>query len=129
MLWHTALMYVANAVLQDRDSDAEWRHHLLLCIYGYVHLRQSSQVAETSGRALLALTMRHGGLSPDEARNVLRDMEHEQIVKPSTDIRATFMADLTLAMTDPGEASVERLSQQFEDLALLREFTNLDTEC
>ena len=72
--------------------------------------------------------MRHGGLSPEEARDVLNDMKHEQITKTSTDIRATFMADLTLSMTDPREASVERLSQQFEDLALLREFTNLDTD-
>ena len=129
ILWHTALIYVANAVLKDRESDAEWRYYLLLCIYGYVHLRKAYRVAEVSGRALLALTMRHGGLSAEEARNILRDMENEQIVKPSTDIRATFMADLTLAMTDPWEASVERLSQQFEDLALLREFTNLNPDC
>ncbi|KAH7468368.1 hypothetical protein FOMA001_g15864 [Fusarium oxysporum f. sp. matthiolae] len=40
------------------------------------------------------------------------------------DIRATFMADLNLSMTHPEEASVESLANNFEDIALFREFTS-----
>ncbi|KAL6917065.1 hypothetical protein FSST1_008560 [Fusarium sambucinum] len=40
------------------------------------------------------------------------------------DIRAMFMADLNLSMTDPEEASVESLANKFEDIALFREFTS-----
>ncbi|KNB06413.1 hypothetical protein FOXG_19663 [Fusarium oxysporum f. sp. lycopersici 4287] len=36
------------------------------------------------------------------------------------------MADLNLAMTDPTEASVESLAERFENIALFREYTNVE---
>lgn len=64
ILWHTALVYVANAVLQDSENGPEWWYYLMLCIYGYVHLRKAYRLAEVMGRALLAMTMRQGGCRP-----------------------------------------------------------------
>lgn len=124
MLWHTALVYVANAALQD-TSDPEWKFYLLLCIYGYESLRRSYHLAEVTGRALLSMTLRNGDISSNEARYFLQEMKDRGLSQPSGDIRATFMADLDLAMTDPDEAKVERLAQRFEDLALFQEFTNI----
>ena len=130
MLWHTALIYIANAVLQDTADDPEWRFYLLLCVWGYIYMRPSYRLAEASARALLSMTLRHGAISPGVARRILKEMEGKRLLVGGEKdrIRATFMADLTLAMKDPDEASVEKMSQQFEDLALFREFTNMDTE-
>lgn len=137
MLWHTALIYVANAVLQDTTDDPEWRFYTLLCVWGYVYLRRSYRLAEASARALLTMTLRRGSFAPADARRMLAEMEGKRLINSGSEeggrgeekgIRATFMGDLALAMTDPGEASVENLAQQFEDLALFREFTTLGTE-
>ncbi|KAH6683726.1 hypothetical protein F5X68DRAFT_171961 [Plectosphaerella plurivora] len=125
MLWHTALIYVANAVLQDKQ-DPEWRFYFLLCIYGYESLRRSYRLAEAIGRGLLSMTLRNGDISSREARQILQHLQERGLSGASGDIRATFMVDLDLAMTDPDEAKVESLAHRFEEMALFQEFTNAD---
>jgi hypothetical protein len=39
-------------------------------------------------------------------------------------IRATFMGNLELAQTDPAAATVETLAEDFENMALFREFVS-----
>ncbi|KAM5510923.1 hypothetical protein FOXYSP1_11023 [Fusarium oxysporum f. sp. phaseoli] len=123
MLWHTALIHVANAILGD-TKDPAWRFYLFFCVESYGELRRSFRFAETIGRSILSMALQQGDLSADEARRLMVQFEENRLTSPSEDIRATFMADLNLAMTDPEEASVESLSDRFEDIALFREFTN-----
>ncbi|KAF4341829.1 nitrogen assimilation transcription factor nit-4 [Fusarium beomiforme] len=123
MLWHTALIHVANAILGD-TKDPAWRFYLFFCVQTYGELRRSFRFAETIGRSILSMTLQRGDLSAEEARKLMVQFEENRLSSPSEDIRATFMADLNLAMTDPEEASVESLSDKFEDIALFREFTN-----
>ncbi|KAJ4181547.1 hypothetical protein NW767_014134 [Fusarium falciforme] len=123
MLWHTALIHVANAILDD-TKDSSWRFYLPFCIQCYGSLRQSYRFAEAIGRSLISMTLQKGDLSASEARQMMQQFEGNELSQPSEDIRATFMADLNLAMTDPKEASVESLAYRFEDIALFREFIN-----
>lgn len=123
MLWHTALIHVANAILGD-TRDPSWRFYLFFCVQTYGELRRSFRFAETSGRSILSMTLQQGDISAEEARKLMEQFEENRLSKPSDDIRATFMADLNLAMTDPEGASVESLSDKFEEIALFREFTN-----
>ena len=123
MLWHTALIHVANAILGD-TKDPAWRFYLFFCVESYGELRRSFRFAETIGRSILSMALQQGDLSADEARRLMVQFEENRLTSPSEDIRATFMADLNLAMTDPEEASVESLSDRFEDIALFLEFTN-----
>ncbi|KAM0326363.1 hypothetical protein ACHAQA_006965 [Verticillium albo-atrum] len=125
ILWHTALIYVANAVLKD-TGDPEWRFYFLHCVYGYESLRKSYRLAEAIGRALLSMTLRNGDISGQEARTILQQLKQRGLDHPSGDIRATFMGDLELALTNPGEAKVENLADQFEDVALFQEFINME---
>ncbi|EXK25622.1 hypothetical protein FOMG_17723 [Fusarium oxysporum f. sp. melonis 26406] len=113
MLWHTALL-----------KGTAWRFYLFFCIQCYGRLRQSHRFAEAIGRSLISMALQKGGLSANEARRIMQQFEEERLSKPSEDIRATFIADLNLAMTDPQEASVESLAYRFEDIALFREFIN-----
>jgi hypothetical protein len=123
MLWHTALIHIANAILGD-TKDPAWRFYLFFCVESYGELRRAFRFAETIGRSILSMALQQGDLSADEARRLMVQFEENRLTSPSEDIRATFMADLNLAMTDPEEASVESLSDRFEDIALFREFTN-----
>ncbi|RBR26517.1 uncharacterized protein FIESC28_00703 [Fusarium coffeatum] len=123
MLWHTALIHVANAILGG-TRDPSWRFYLFFCVQTYGELRRSFRFAETSGRSILSMTLQQGDISAEEARKLMEQFEENRLSKPSDDIRATFMADLNLAMTDPEGASVESLSDKFEDIALFQEFTN-----
>ncbi|KAF5601626.1 nitrogen assimilation transcription factor nit-4 [Fusarium pseudocircinatum] len=123
MLWHTALIHIANAILGD-TKDPAWRYYLFFCVESYGELRRAFRFAETIGRSILSMALQQGDLSADEARRLMVQFEENRLTSPSEDIRATFMADLNLAMTDPEEASVESLSDRFEDIALFREFTN-----
>ncbi|CRK30638.1 hypothetical protein BN1723_014401 [Verticillium longisporum] len=125
ILWHTALIYVANAVLKDK-GDPEWRFYFLHCVYGYESLRKSYRLAEAIGRALLAMTLRNGDITGLEARTILQQLKQRGLDHPSGDIRATFMGDLELAMTNPGEAKVETLAGQFEDVALFQDFIDME---
>jgi hypothetical protein len=54
----------------------------------------------------------------------MEQFEETRLISPSYDIRATFMADLNLAITNPSEASVESLADRFDDIALFQEYTN-----
>nr|XP_036575264.1 Nitrogen assimilation transcription factor nit-4-like protein 1 [Colletotrichum truncatum]KAF6781808.1 Nitrogen assimilation transcription factor nit-4-like protein 1 [Colletotrichum truncatum] len=127
LLWQTALIYVANAVLHDTDNP-EWRFYFLVCIYGYEGLRKSYRVAEIVSQGLLTMTVRDGDISSSEARQLLNEIKEVEGSHASGDVRATFMVDLDLAMVDPEAARVENLAERFEDIALFRDFTTVEDE-
>ncbi|KXH28534.1 hypothetical protein CSAL01_10232 [Colletotrichum salicis] len=128
MLWQTALIYVANAVLHDTQNP-EWRSYFFICIYAYTDLRKSYRVAESISRALLTMALRGGCISHSEADALERQMmEAGGRVKKDDEIRATFMIDLDLAMWDPDAAKVEVLAKRFDDIVLFRDLTTVDDE-
>ncbi|KAK8071514.1 hypothetical protein PG996_004862 [Apiospora saccharicola] len=124
LLWHTAMMYVANAVLRD-SRDPEWYQYLLLCLYGYETLRRPFRVAEAIGRGLLTMMLRDkDGSTSAQAHEILRHLKERGLSYITDEIRAPFMGDLELAQTDPDGATMEKLAGDFEDMALFQEFTN-----
>ncbi|OHE98234.1 hypothetical protein CORC01_06431 [Colletotrichum orchidophilum] len=128
MLWQTALIYVANAVLHD-TQDPEWRFYFLACINAYEGLRKSYRVAESISRGLLAMALRGACISHNEADALQAQMMEAggRLVKDD-EIRATFMVDLDLAMSNPEAARVEVLAERFDDISLFRDLTTVDDE-
>lgn len=124
ILWHTALLYVANAILRTK-GDNDRLFYFLLCLYGYEGLRPSYRVAEAVAGGLLSMAMRNGDISSDEARRVLADLQERGQELDSSEIRATFMVDLDLAMSDPGAATAEMLAHSFQDIAMMMDFTTV----
>lgn len=125
MVWHTALLYVANAMLQQTDKE-DWLIYLLLCLYGYEGLGKSFRVAEAMARGLLSMAMRNGHLSGDHSRRIMADFQRRKLwdhVKG--EIRATCMLDLDLAMSQPYAATAEKLAGDFEENLTLATYTNL----
>ncbi|KAK8013763.1 hypothetical protein PG991_009356 [Apiospora marii] len=123
LLWHTAMTYVANAMLRD-SQDPEWYQYLLLCLYGYETLRRPFRVAEAIGRALLTMMLRDKKITSAEAHGVLRHIEERGLSYSKHELRAPFMGDLELAQIDSAGAAMEKLAGDFEDMALFREFIN-----
>lgn len=70
------------------------------------------------------MTLCKKDLSTDTARRILHDLEGRDEDRVPDSIRATFMADLDLALSDPSSATVECQAAQFEDNAMLRDYTN-----
>lgn len=92
------------------------RLYFLLCIYGYESLRRPFRVSEAIGISLLSMTLRDDAdISADEARRLLLALKSRGLGSISGEVRATFMADLELAMSDPEAARVENLAGSFED--------------
>ncbi|RYP28182.1 hypothetical protein DL767_007330 [Monosporascus sp. MG133] len=125
ILWHSGLIYLANAMLQD-TSDPEWRLYFLLCIYGYEGLCRPYRISELIAQGLLSMTLRDTNMSGSEARKIMKDLKESGLdyVKKNMEeeVRATFMLDLTLALSDPVGATVENLAKEFDTFAVFQEF-------
>lgn len=127
ILWHTALIYVANAIL-DGDHGENWYSYILFCLYGYERLSKSWRVARAISKGLLSMALRTGHMSGKAARRILRDLDRGVGVGGSVDeedgedIRATFMLDLGAA--SPANSTVEQLADTLEENADLQDFTN-----
>ncbi|KAI1376755.1 hypothetical protein F4677DRAFT_459573 [Hypoxylon crocopeplum] len=150
-LWHVTLLYLANAMLCETMRsgnlrDPECWFYFMLCMTGYenmwyyvayIHspalftlfdyahgLYASFQVVEVTMLGLLSMALRNGFLSTPEANTVLNDMRSiGKRYDVKFTVRASFMVDLELAMTNPREAQVQTLANAFHELAIFREFT------
>jgi polyhydroxyalkanoate synthesis regulator phasin len=80
------------------------------------------------GQSLLTMALRDGNISSSEAREIVKQLKRRRLSPQRSDVRATFMADLNLAMTDTEAAKVENLAAKFEEIAFFREFILLDGE-
>lgn len=126
MLWHVALTYLANAILYQPKEET-WFFYFLLCVYGYERLRPCWRVTKSISTALLSLALRKGDISSPTARQILADIEQNaspEILYDGENVRASFMADLNLARSDPQSATVEKMAEDFEHNVLLEEYTN-----
>ncbi|KAI1813726.1 hypothetical protein GGS20DRAFT_577389 [Poronia punctata] len=125
ILWHTALINVANAVLQD-TANPESRVYFLICIYGYEALNRPYRMSAVVGQSLLTMALREGNISSQEAREIVAQLRRRGLSPQRADVRATFVVDLKLAMTDTEAARVENLAARFEEMAFFQELIHLD---
>ena len=123
-LWHTALTYVANAVL-DGEYDDNWSFYMLFCFCGYQQLSRSLRVGRAISKALLSMMLQKGRITSSAARRILKDVEDYGTDAIPEKIRATFMGDLGLSLSSPGHATVEHLADSFEENAVIHDYTNL----
>lgn len=129
ILWHTGLLYLANAMLKAIE-DPDRRLYLLLCIYGYEALSRPYRISEVIVQSLLSMTMRETDMPGTEAQKIINELREGRLdaVKENFEekIRATFMVDMEMAFDHPEEAKVENLAAEFDDLALFQDFLNQD---
>lgn len=126
IVWQTSLLYTANAMLHSADEDR--LTYFLICLYSYEGMRQSFRVTEAIVRALLSMGMQNGVITGPLARRVLQDLQLRAPKDRDSDgetIRAPFIADLDQAVLAPDSATVEAHAAQFDENAMLRDYTSL----
>lgn len=97
----------------------------MVCIYAYGRLGKSWRVAKSITRSLLALAVQKSDMASHAARRVLQDFSSNYWNELPGDDRAAFMADLSLALSDPDHASVEHLAGELEGNLLVKDYTNV----
>ncbi|KAI0098541.1 hypothetical protein GGR51DRAFT_552531 [Nemania sp. FL0031] len=129
ILWHSGLIYLANAMIKH-TRDPEWRQYLYLCVYGYERLNRPYRISEIILQGLLAMTLKHTDITADEARRLMTELKKRGLDQSEktleTRVRATFMVDLDLAMTEPHMASVETVAADFDYWALFQSVIQRD---
>lgn len=124
LYWHIALIYVANATLQDRD-DPTWRFYFLMCVRGYQTLAPSFSIAERIAEGLLAMAVQKRAMTSAEACRIFRAVQVDRGERSvGKERQGGFILDLDMAVTDPDGAQIDKLTADFEDIALFSEFTN-----
>ena len=123
ILWHAALIYIANAALKDL-SDGGWRCYFLMCIRGYSRLFPSFQVAEGIAQGLLAMALSKSAITSQQARLLMDELysngNRSKLVEQKV---GGFILDLELAVNDRKAAKVEELINKFEEITVFDEFT------
>jgi hypothetical protein len=129
VLWHNGLIYLANAML--RCTDPEWRLYLLLCIYGYERLNHAYRFSEVVIQGLLTMSMRDTDMSGSEAYKIMEELKQRGLLRVGEDVqeklRATFMIDINLALTDPEAARAETVAEDFDYTAMFQDLIDLDS--
>lgn len=120
-LWHTALIYMENAILDD-EHDENWYYYMLLCFYGYQRPSKSWRVARAISKGLLSMALKKGRMTGNSARQLLRDLDRPDGDAALQDIRATFMLDLSKAGI-PGSSTAEHLAESFDANADMQDYT------
>jgi hypothetical protein len=62
-------------------------------------------------------------MSSRAARHILSDLENGAFSWISGEIRATFMGDLNLALSNPKSATMEHLARHFDDNVWMKDYT------
>ena len=125
-LWHTVLLYVANAVIRKKRLvvDPDWELWFLLCLAGYKALFRCFKASGRIYRALLFMAVRNGLMAAADAQEAMKKLDAVKTPTDHTviDNLSTMIVDLDLAITDPAAAQAGILAEKFNDLALFEEF-------
>ncbi|OAQ60883.2 fungal zn(2)-Cys(6) binuclear cluster domain-containing protein [Pochonia chlamydosporia 170] len=118
ILWHVALLQVANAMVNEVD-DPDSLGYFLLCVACYRDLFTSYRVVYSIVKGLLSMARRKGAMSALTAQLVLEQLQKNGKHHTALDnIRATFVVDLDLALTDTRAAQAEALANDFDAMAI-----------
>ncbi|KAK2730960.1 C6 transcription factor [Colletotrichum kahawae] len=125
--WNTALLYVANAASREPKQGidgSDRRSDVRACIVGYQKLQKCFRLPQAIIRGLLSMVLREGLITSAEARAIIRDSEEKGKHHPTSDpILAPFVIDLDLCLVDREAALADRLAAEFDEIAMLNEFT------
>ena len=82
-------------------------------------------MSEAIVAGLLSMKVVHGGMSSAVARRILEDVRKRSASTGTANIRATFMVDLDLSLSEPTLATAEALASSFEDNMRIKDLTTI----
>ncbi|KAK1953638.1 hypothetical protein LY78DRAFT_708259 [Colletotrichum sublineola] len=122
LFWHSALLYLANAVLQDVDlsgRNPEWRFYFRLCLTCYQTLYSGYPLVRQIAQSLLSMALTKGVMEAREAVAILEGLEMRGKHRRVPDQKmVSLIVDLDLAVTDAPAARLETLAQKFRQIQI-----------
>lgn len=119
IIWHAALLWVANAILND-CQDHQSRIYFAICVQEYLKLSRSFHIASDIAQGLIVMAQEKQVISPVESAALAKNFE--EVEENSRLIRqkvSGFTVDLDLAQTDLKAASVDHLNDRFKQMTTL----------
>lgn len=133
---HTAILYVANAMIREASTairngsmgmSDEWYFYLDLCIAGNHSLFGSFRAFGTLTEGIMAMALRHGAITPRQARRVAGDLQRlgrrydasKEVLGERSAAQVGWVVDHNLSMIDPEAAIGGSLADEFHKLMLL----------
>lgn len=121
ILWHIALLHVANGALQDK-SDPQRRAYFMLTLNSYTDLFIPFRVSKGIVKSLLSMALRLGVMQTTEALTMINRIHTLAIHDTNLEReRANFVIDMNLANMDRQSARLDILSNNFDELVLFGE--------
>ena len=122
-LWHTALLYVANAMLSPETAagEANCRIWFQLCMEGYRSIAPSFPIVEGIVQGLLSMAMRARIVSPKEAEETIQQLRTGMLSGSAEIMKGGLMVDLDQSMRSPLTSQLGQLANQFDELLLFDE--------
>ncbi|KAK2019173.1 hypothetical protein LZ32DRAFT_624542 [Colletotrichum eremochloae] len=122
LFWHSVLLYLANAVLQDADlsgRNQEWRFYFRLCLTCYQTLYSGYPLVRQIAQSLLSMALTKGVMEAREAVAILEGLEMRGKHRRVPDQKmVSLIVDLDLAVTDASAARLETLAQKFRQIQI-----------
>jgi hypothetical protein len=112
------------------STEEDRLEYFLICLYSFKSLRRCFRVAEAIVQALLTMALQQGDISNNLASKILGDLRlrapvGEDAATGGEPIKAPFMADLDLAITDPESATVEHFVDELDASIWMTRYTNV----
>lgn len=120
ILWHPALLQVANGTVREPGSAAAFQ----ACLAGYIDLARGFAVAKSIVKALLAMAVRAGVMDRSDVLQMatsiaLKGPPHESSREDGPD---TIVVDLYLALSNVMEGRIGAMAHAFDMLSKEKEF-------
>lgn len=124
--WHTASLYVANAMIRGHGEYKGRRSYFSRCLESYKMLYPRYAVTIPIFKGLLSMAVSSGIITSQEAYDALGQLltnkgHHNPVAEPT---QSCFMIDLDLALTDMAAAHIDTLAQRFDDMVMFENFTH-----
>lgn len=125
IIWQTALLFSANAMLRSKDEDR--LEYFLLCLYSFRATRHCFRVTVSIAQAILSTAMQQGEISGTLASMIIADLrarapegqEPGQKVAP-----APSLAELDSVVIEP-QLATELLAGQSDDSIWISRYNHL----
>jgi hypothetical protein len=125
IIWQTALLFSANAMLRSKDEDR--LEYFLLCLYSFRATRHSFRVTVSIAQAILSTAMQQGEISGTLASMIIADLRARapEGQEPGEEAAAApTLAELDSVVLDP-KLVTEHLAGHSDDTAWISRYKDL----
>lgn len=125
IFWQTCIIYVANAVIHGEDDQEERQFFVHLSLARLQELFPSYPISGTVIKGIAAMAIGKGILEKGQASQIHGRLEeigqHRELGNNGSEVMASWVLDLDLAVTDLPQARGGRLAEEFDGMRETKE--------